>query len=63
MIIEELNRKKVFAGLSVIGILFGILGLPLLFQHFYNLDPIKVSFGVIIVYALINWHMKNGEMN
>lgn len=58
---KDLNKEKLIAGIAIAGILFGILGLPLILQHFYSIDPIKVSFGIIIVYALINWHMKKSK--
>lgn len=63
MKIEEINKNQSIAVLLIIGVLFGLLGLPLILQHLYGIDAIKVAFGVIVVYALINWYMKKEELN
>lgn len=63
MKINEIKRDQSVAFLLITGVLFGLLGLPLILQHLYGIDAIKVSFGVIIVYALINWYMKKEQLN
>lgn len=59
MKIEEINQKKSLTVLAVFLLLFGLLGLPILLQHLYNISAIKVAFAVIVVYAAINWYLKN----
>lgn len=63
MDLKEINRDQSIAVLLIIGVLFGLLGLPLILQNIYGVDAIKVAFVVIIVYALINWHMKKDQLN
>jgi len=58
---EEINKDQSVAALLIVGVLFGLLGLPLVLQNLYGIDAIKVAFGVIIVYALINWHLQKSE--
>jgi|GEM_PF-766761 hypothetical protein len=58
MKLNDIDRDQGLTILLVSGVLFGLLGLPIMLQHFYGLDAIKVAFGVIIVYALINWYMQ-----
>lgn len=55
---KEIDRDQVFAVLLIAGVLFGLLGLPLVLQHLYGIDAIKTAFAVIVVYALINWYMQ-----
>lgn len=57
--ISEIKRDQLTTIILVTVILFGLLGLPLLLQHIYGIDAVKTAFGVIIVYALINWYMQN----
>lgn len=59
MKLKELDNDQLFAVLLIVGVLFGLLGLPLVLQHLYGIDAVKVAFGVIVVYALINWRMQN----
>lgn len=59
MKINEIDRDQSVTVLLIIGILFGLLGLPLIAQHLYSLDAVNIAFIVIIVYALINWYMQN----
>lgn len=61
MDIKDLDRDQMVTVLLIGGVLFGLLGLPLILQDLYNIDAIKVAFGVIIVYALINWYMKKEQ--
>lgn len=63
MKIEEINRDQSIAVLLIIGVLFGLLGLPMILQYLYGIDAVKVAFGVIVVYALINWYMKKEQLN
>lgn len=58
MKIEEINRDQSVTVLLIVGVLFGLLGLPLILQNLYGIDAVKVAFGVIVVYALINWYMQ-----
>lgn len=57
--LENITGREAFTVLLILLILFGLLGLPLILQHFYGVNPIKVAFIVIIIYAIINWKMKN----
>ncbi len=59
MDLNDIDRDQGLVILLVFGILFGLLGLPLVLQHLYGLDAVTVAFGVIVVYALINWYMQN----
>jgi len=59
MELEEISRSQVFTVFLIILVLFGLLGLPILLQHLYGVNAIKVAFVVIAVYAAVNWYMKN----
>jgi len=59
MKINEMDRDQGLSIILILGVLFGLLGLPLVLQHFYGVDAIKAAFGVIVVYALLNWHLQN----
>lgn len=57
--VKNLDREQLTTILLIAGVLFGLLGLPIIVQSLYGIDAVKTAFGVIVVYALINWYMKN----
>lgn len=59
MEIGELDRKQSLTLLAAALLLFGLLVLPLLVQEFYGVNAVKTAFVVIVIYALVNWWMKN----
>lgn len=57
--VKNFDREQLTTILLIAGVLFGLLGLPIIVQSLYGIDAVKTAFGVIVVYALINWYMKN----
>jgi len=55
---ENTQKKKLSSAFLVAGLIFGLIGLPLVLQKLYNVSAIEVSFAVILIYLLINWLMK-----
>lgn len=51
----DFNREQFLTILGIVGLLAGLLVLPFILQRYYGIDAVKTSFGVIILYALINW--------
>jgi len=54
----HLDKRKARSILGITAILAGLLLVPPLAQMFFNVSAVKVAFGVIIVYAVINYVMK-----
>lgn len=61
MRLEEINKDQALTILLIILVLAGLLVLPIALQHLYNIDAVTTAFGVIVIYALINWYMKNRD--
>lgn len=59
MKLEDIDQRQALTVLAIVLLLFGLLGLPLILQHLYGVSAIKVAFGVIVLYAIINWYMQN----
>ena len=57
----DIDRKKARTVLGITAILAGLLLVPPLAQMFFNVSAVKVAFGVIIVYAIINYAMKKRQ--
>ena len=58
---EKIDRKKARSILGITAILAGLLLVPPLAQMYFNVSAVKVAFGVIIVYAVINYAMKRRQ--
>ncbi|MFB6193175.1 MAG: hypothetical protein ABEK00_02895 [Candidatus Nanohaloarchaea archaeon] len=49
-----MDREKTVTGLKVLAVLSGLLVVPPLIQHLYNVNAVKITFGIIILYYLFN---------
>lgn len=56
--LKDLDRKQKLTLVGIAAVLFGILGLPPLLQHFYGIDAITVAFVVIVIYSALSFYMK-----
>jgi putative flippase GtrA len=61
--ISNLSRKQIKGVIQITAVLFGILVLPLLVERFLGYDAVSAAFVVIMIYAVINYWMKNKEKN
>ena len=61
MELPDLDRKQWIAILGIIGLLFGLLALPLILERLYGIDAIRTAFVVVVFYALLNWYMKRNS--
>lgn len=55
----NINRRQFFGIIAIIGLLLGLLVLPLLAQEIFGISAINVAFAVIVIYALLNYWLKN----
>lgn len=54
----HIDKGKARSIIGITAILAGLLLVPPLAQRLFNISAIKVAFGVIILYAAINYVMK-----
>ncbi|MFB6213165.1 MAG: hypothetical protein ABEJ07_01200 [Candidatus Nanohaloarchaea archaeon] len=55
----ELDGKQALGIIGVTTALFGLLVFPLAVQHYTGTSAVKVTFGIIVLYAALSWWMKN----
>ncbi|QKQ98284.1 hypothetical protein GKQ38_02000 [Candidatus Nanohaloarchaea archaeon] len=55
---QELDREKALTVLGIAAVLAGLLVVPPLVQKIYGFSAVKTAFGVIVLYAIINYAMK-----
>ena len=58
---ENIDREQARGIIGIAAILAGLLLVPPLTQMYLNISAVKVAFGVIIVYAVINYAMKKRQ--
>lgn len=55
----DLNRKQWLGIGKITAVLLGLLAAPLLLQRYFNVNAIHAAFVIIVIYAVLNWWMKN----
>ena len=53
-----MDRKQWKGVIGIVAVLAGILVVPPVLQHFYGIDAVQTAFIVIIIYAVIGYHLK-----
>ena len=57
----EPERKQLLGVLSILAVLFGLIGLPLILQSVYNIDAISILLVVVFVYITLDYSMKKTD--
>lgn len=57
----NLDRKQAATLILVVILILGLVALPPLLQKFYGINAFVTAFAIIIVYAALNWWMKNRD--
>ncbi len=59
MDLSELDREQRLTLVGVVAVILGIVAVPPLMQHFYDVSAIRVAFVVIVIYAAFSWYLKS----